>query len=87
MSEGGFVLDTPEQIEIYRLLAIQKALKLEVEHGLIMTKGNQALWRAEEVLELYERLPEGRLTKKKALRLITTLLEDLMPLDRGESNE
>jgi len=87
MSEGGFVLDTPEQIEIYRLLAIQKALKLEVEHGLKMTKGNQALWRAEEVLELYERLPEGRLTKKKALRLITTLLEDLMPLDRGESNE
>ena len=85
--DEGFVLDTPEQIEVFRLLAIQKALKLEVERGLKMTKGNQALWRAEEVLELYERLPEGRLTKKKALRLITTHLEDLTILDRGESNE
>lgn len=71
------VIDTPQGIRAYRLLAIRRALKLEVETGLSHSKGNRVLWSARDELILHGVSFEGRLTKKKALELFTTLLKDL----------
>lgn len=36
----SFVLDTPEQIDTYRLFTIYRGLKLEIETGIKMTRGS-----------------------------------------------
>lgn len=63
------VLDTPDEIEMYRILAIRKALQLEVTTGMRFSKGNHALWRARELLG------KPKLNKKQALKEMNELLD------------
>ncbi len=67
--EGVVVLDTPDDIEMYRILAIRKALQLEVTTGMKFSRGNHALWRARELLG------KPKLNKKQALKEMNELLE------------
>ena len=69
IEEPILVLDTPDEIEMYRILAIRKALQLEVTPGMKFSKGNHALWRARELLG------KPKLNKKQALKELNELLE------------
>ena len=69
IEEPILVLDTPDEIEMYRILAIRKALQLEVTTGMKFSKGNHALWRARELLG------KPKLNKKQALKELNELLE------------
>ena len=82
---SGMVIDTPEGIELYRIVATQKALKLEVEHGLKLSRNRSAFAVAKDILARYGMIPEGESvgTKKKALRLITELIELLTAEEDG----
>tara|TARA_R100001594_G_scaffold147434_1_gene200408 strand:- start:65 stop:301 length:237 start_codon:yes stop_codon:yes gene_type:complete len=71
MTKEGFIIDTPEGIELYRIFAIHKALKLEVELGLKHSKGNLALHRAREILE------NPKLNKKQALKGMDNLVDEM----------
>lgn len=81
----SFVIDTPEGIEMYRIVATQKALKLEVEHGLKLSRNRSAFAIAKETIARYGLVPEGESvgTKKKALRLMTELIELLTAEEHG----
>tara|TARA_B100000029_G_scaffold500513_1_gene572370 strand:- start:277 stop:573 length:297 start_codon:yes stop_codon:yes gene_type:complete len=69
IEEPILVLDTPDEIEMYRILAIRKALQLEVTTGMKFSKGNHALHRARELLG------NPKLNKKQALKEMNELLE------------
>mgnify|MGYP003136756189 FL=1 len=69
IEEPILVLDTPDEIEMYRILAIRKALQLEVTTGMRFSKGNHALWRARELLG------KPKLNKKQALKEMNELLD------------
>jgi hypothetical protein len=69
IEEPILVLDTPDEIEMYRILAIRKALQLEVTTGMKFSRGNHALWRARELLG------KPKLNKKQALKEMNELLE------------
>lgn len=69
VEEPILVLDTPDEIEMYRILAIRKALQLEVTTGMKFSKGNHALWRARELLG------NPKLNKKQALKEMNELLD------------
>ena len=69
IDEPILVLDTPDEIEMYRILAIRKALQLEVTTGMRFSKGNHALWRARELLG------KPKLNKKQALKEMNELLD------------
>ena len=82
---GGMVIDTPEGIELYRIVATQKALKLEVEHGLKLSRNRSAFTIAKDILAQHGMIPEGESvgTKKKAYRLMTELIELLTAKEHG----
>ena len=69
IDEPILVLDTPDEIEMYRILAIRKALQLEVTTGMRFSKGNHALWRTRELLG------KPKLNKKQALKEMNELLD------------
>ena len=43
IEEPILILDTPDEIEMYRILAIRKALQLEVTTGMRFSKGKPCL--------------------------------------------
>ena len=73
-----FVIDTPEGIAMYRLLACQKALKLEVEHGIRFGRGRNPLHTARSILG------ENVKTKKQALAMLTEIIDEIMPQEEED---
>ena len=63
----------PEDIEKFRLLTIRQGLKLEVESGLVHSRGNLVLQRAREALEMHG-YPRKRY-KKDVLEQLNHLIE------------
>ncbi len=42
LPDGGFIVEGPIHIELYRLLSIRSALKLEVKTGMQLSRGRSA---------------------------------------------
>lgn len=59
-------LDTPEQINMYRLLAIRSGLKLEIETGMRCT-GNRVFNAAKHLT--------GQRTRKRCLEVVNEMIE------------
>lgn len=77
MSDQYIVLDTPEQIDMYRLLALKAALKLKVNHGIIAARGASLI----RVAKYYGFT--GR-TNKAALVFVEALVSEKLPEDVRE---
>jgi len=75
----------PEDIELFRLLTIRQGLKLEVESGLVHSRGNLVLQRAREALEMYGY--KAKRNKKDVLVQMNKLLSAgnvLIPVPQNE---
>ena len=72
MSDKTLVFDTPESIDMYRLLALKAALKLKVNHGIIAARGASLI----RVAKYYGFT--GR-TNKAALVFIEALVSEKLP--------
>lgn len=51
LPDGGFIVEGPIHIELYRLLSIRSALKLEVKTGMLLTRGRSAAAVARNLFE------------------------------------
>lgn len=87
MSDHSLILDTPEKIETYRLLATLHGLRMErriqLEHGFpptaCPTRG-RALGSARHILVQYKKLSaqEARhLQRKRAIALMEALMQEV----------
>ena len=71
--DGGMTI-TGDDIDRYRWLAVKYALKLEVEHGIMMSRGS-ALPTAKQIVEEFGLKPDR--TKVGVLQQLTELLKHL----------
>jgi hypothetical protein len=68
-NDTGFVIDTPEGIDMLRVITMRSALKFEVETGMKMT-------RISALAATNERFGTDFRTKKKALAFLNEVLAD-----------
>jgi hypothetical protein len=75
MSDEAIILDTPEAISAYQMLAVRRALMLEIKTGMMMRRGNAALHTAQAILRNHKRpVPK---TKIKAVASLEALMTEL----------
>jgi len=68
MADDGFIIDTPEGIALYRLLAVTSALRIEVGTGMKMSRGVSPLKIAQQEYGVTSRTKKGALAELEALR-------------------
>tara|TARA_B100000029_G_scaffold455373_1_gene482573 strand:+ start:7699 stop:7929 length:231 start_codon:yes stop_codon:yes gene_type:complete len=71
-NEETLVIDTPEGIEMYRMLAVKSALGLEVRTGMKMSRGVNVFQQGKAILESYGIKPKG--TKQGVFEQLENLL-------------
>jgi len=72
MGDGGFILDTPDQIQAFALLQIYYKLKLEVEHP------NGPKWRQSPLALAWEILANNEIHVRRQRKPVFAAYEQLL---------